>query len=182
MTLRSLWRKSAMYVIAIVVIALDQWTKHLVRQNLPLNHDSVLIPWLDKVFTFTHVQNTGGSFGLFPGLGLPFILVALAVVVIIILYSRRITSGPWFLRLAFGLQLGGAIGNLIDRLVFGYVTDFINFRFWPVWNIADASIVVGTILLLVYIIFFDRPAEEKDTVTQPSDDNSDNTPPSQPSS
>lgn len=160
MTARTLWRKYALYCIAVVLVALDQWTKHLVRSNLPLNRDVALIPWLDKIFTFTYLHNTGGAFGLFPGVGLPFILVAIAVVVIIVLYSRQITTGPWFLRLAFGLQLGGAVGNLIDRVAFGYVTDFINFRWWPVWNLADSGIVVGTILLLVFVVFYDR-AEKK---------------------
>jgi signal peptidase II len=160
MTFRTAWRKYGLYVIAAVLVALDQWTKHLVRTNLPLNLDTALIPWLDKLFTFTYIHNTGGAFGLFPGVGLPFILVAIAVVVIIILYSRQIVTGPWFLRLAFGLQLGGAIGNLVDRVALGYVTDFINFRWWPVWNVADSCIVTGTILLLVFVVFFDRPAKK----------------------
>ena len=160
MTVRTLWRKYAIYCIAVVLVALDQWTKYLVRSNLPLNRDVALIPWLDKVFTFTYIHNTGGAFGLFPGVGLPFILVAIAVVVIIVLYSRQIATGPWFLRLAFGLQLGGAVGNLVDRIAFGYVTDFINFRWWPVWNVADSCIVVGTILLLIFVVFFDRPQEQ----------------------
>ncbi|MHB1355563.1 MAG: signal peptidase II [Anaerolineae bacterium] len=164
MTARILWRKTAIYCIAVVLVALDQWTKHLVRSNLPLNRDVALIPWLDKVFTFTYIRNTGGAFGLFPGVGLPFILVAIAVIVIIVLYSHQITSGPWFLRLAFGLQLGGAVGNLVDRVVFGYVTDFINFRWWPVWNVADSCIVVGTILLLVFVVFIDRPNKEPATL------------------
>lgn len=160
MTARTLWRKYGLYCIALVLIAVDQWTKYLVRSYLPLNRDTVLIPSLNKVFTFTYIHNTGGAFGLFPGVGLPFILVAIAVVVIIALYSRQIGTGPWFLRLAFGLQLGGAIGNLVDRIAFGYVTDFINFRWWPVWNVADSCIVVGTILLLIFVIFFDHPNKQ----------------------
>jgi signal peptidase II len=167
MSARKLWRKVAIYCIAVVMVAFDQWTKYLVRTNLPLNRDVALIPWLDKVFTFTYIRNTGGSFGLFPGMNLPFILVAVAVVVIIILYSHQIATGPWFLRLAFGLQLGGAVGNLVDRVTLGYVTDFINFRWWPVWNVADSCIVVGTILLLVFIVFFDRPS--KAPATLPAD-------------
>jgi signal peptidase II len=173
MTVRTLWRTYGLYCIALVLVAFDQWTKYLVRNNLPLNRDTALIPWLDKIFTFTYIHNTGGAFGLLPGVGLPFILVAIAVVVIIILYSRQITTGPWFLRLAFGLQLGGAMGNLVDRIVFGYVTDFVNFRWWPVWNIADSCIVVGTILLLIFIVFFDRPVKQAvstpvDVITPPS--------------
>ena len=157
MTFRTLWRKSEIYLIAGLAVILDQWTKHLVRTNLPLNRDTALIPWLDKLFTFTYIQNTGGSFGILPGASLPFILVAVVVVVIIILYSRQIMRRHWLLRLAVGLQLGGAIGNLIDRLAFGFVTDFINFRWWPVWNIADACLVVGTIFLLIFMIFLDTP-------------------------
>jgi signal peptidase II len=164
MALRKFWRKFGLYCIALVLVALDQWTKYLVRTNLPLNRDVALIPGLDKVFTFTYLHNTGGAFGLLPGMGLTFILVAVAVVVVIILYSHQIATGPWFLRLAFGLQLGGAMGNLVDRIAFGYVTDFINFRWWPVWNVADSCIVTGTILLLVFVVFFDRSNKEQTSV------------------
>ncbi|MHB1296408.1 MAG: signal peptidase II [Anaerolineae bacterium] len=149
-------------LIAAVVIGLDQYTKHWVRQNIPLNESWNPISWLEPIVTLTHVQNTGAAFGLFPNLGAGLVVVAVLVVGAIIVFYRQLSSGAWLLRIALGLQLGGAIGNnLIDRLVFGYVTDFVNFRIWPVWNVADASIVVGTILLAYYALFMDTALDKK---------------------
>jgi len=139
-----------------MVVALDQYTKHLVREYLPLNVSWNPITWLDPIVTLTHTRNTGAAFGLFPDMGLFFVIVALVVVVAIIAYYRQLAAGSWMLRIAFGLQLGGAVGNnLIDRLCRGYVTDFIDFRVWPVFNVADSAVVVGTILLVVYALFLD---------------------------
>lgn len=166
--------------IAVVIVALDQYTKYLVRRDLPLNTSASLIPWLDGVFTFTHVQNTGAAFGLLPQFGGMFILVALIVIVVIVLYMRQLAEGSWLLRIAFGLQLGGATGNLIDRLARGHVTDFIHSRWWPafpVFNIADSAITVGTILLVIYALFLERGHEPKDQLaphkTEPSPSHSD---------
>jgi lipoprotein signal peptidase len=74
----------------------------------------------------------------------------------------------WLLRVTFGLQLGGAAGNLIDRLRFGYVTDFIDVRWWPIFNVADSSVVIGAILLAYYAFVIDRPPDTVHT-DQPSD-------------
>ncbi|MHB0858859.1 MAG: signal peptidase II [Anaerolineae bacterium] len=155
-------RGLVMFLVAALVIVFDQLTKHWVRQNLPLNTSWNPVPWLEPIVTLTHVRNTGAAFGLFPGLGLGLAVVAAVVVGVVIVYYRQLAASAWLLRIALGLQLGGAIGNnLIDRLIFGYVTDFVDFRIWPVWNVADASIVVGTILLAYYALFMDRPQEKE---------------------
>lgn len=150
-------------VTALLVLMADQYTKLLVRRHLPLNVPYQPIEWLDPIFTFRHTQNTGAAFGLLPGLGVVFMAVALIVVVGIIIYYRRVENAPLVLRLALGLQLGGAIGNLIDRARFGYVVDFIDFRWWPVFNVADSGLFIGTFLLAWYILFIDRPTTEPDT-------------------
>lgn len=155
------WRNLTIAFLAVLVVVLDQYTKHLVRMHLPLNISWNPIPWLDPIMTLTHTRNTGAAFGIFPNLGPFFVFVAMIAIIAIMVYYRQLANGSWLLRFAFGFQLGGATGNLIDRLARGYVTDFIDFRWWPVWNIADASIVVGTVLLGIYMLFLDRPREPK---------------------
>jgi signal peptidase II len=150
-------RGLVMVGIALVVIALDQYVKEVVRRNLPLNQSWMPIAWLDPIVTLTYVRNTGAAFGLFPSMGPLFAIVAIAVVIIVIVFYRQLSAASWVLRLAFGLQLGGAVGNMIDRLTVHYVTDYIDFRIWPIWNIADGAVVVGTCLLAYYALFVDRP-------------------------
>jgi len=161
------WPGVFLFGVGLLVVGLDQYTKCLVRQNLPLNTSWNPISWLSPIVTLTYTRNTGAAFGLFPNLGIFLVVVALAVVVAIIIYYRQLAEGSGMLRLAFGLQLGGAVGNLIDRVCFGYVTDFLDVRVWPEFNVADSSVVVGTILLAVYALFLDpggkgdpEPAEE----------------------
>lgn len=138
---------------AAVVLSLDQLTKSLVRANLPLNVPWQPFPALDPIFTFRHIRNTGAAFGLLPGLGTVFMAVAVAVILAIIIRYRKMTDAPMILKLGFGFLVGGAIGNLIDRLRFGYVTDFVDFRWWPVFNVADSAVVIGTVIIVAYMLF-----------------------------
>lgn len=142
--------------LAAVIVALDQLTKSWVRANLPLHVSWNPISWLDPIVTLTHVQNTGAAFGMLPSLGGVFAVVAVVVVAMILLFYRRLAQGSLLLQVTFGLQLGGAVGNLIDRLARGYVTDFVDLRWWPVFNVADSALVIGTILLAIYALFLDR--------------------------
>lgn len=152
---RALWAKDALPFlvlagIAAVVVSLDQLSKSWVIAWLPEGH--WWSPWSGEaaeIFRITHITNSGAAFGLFPNQGSFFILIAIIVVVAIVLYYRRLPAEDWLIRVSLGLQLGGAIGNLIDRLRFGYVIDFIDISFWPVFNLADASITVG-VLLIIY--------------------------------
>ncbi len=148
-----------LFFIAFVVIGLDQYTKRLVHQNFDLGVSYNPISWLDPLVTLTYVRNTGAAFGIFPGMKHVFMVVALVVVVLIINYHRQLTANSWLLHLAFGLQLGGAVGNLIDRLFLGYVIDFIDFRVWPVFNVADSAVVVGATLLVYYTFFLSESTE-----------------------
>ncbi|MGC9361116.1 MAG: signal peptidase II, partial [Anaerolineae bacterium] len=131
-------------------------TKHWVRMRIPLTTSWQPVPWLDPIFTFTHARNTGAAFGLFGGMNAVFIILALVVVTAILVIYRHLAEQSWLLRAALALQLGGAVGNLIDRVTVGYVTDFFNLRWWPIFNVADASIVVGTVMLAIYALFFDQ--------------------------
>ena len=161
MRIRFDWRGATLFAVALAVVALDQYTKALVRAYLPLNTSWMPIPWLEPLVTLTHVRNTGAAFGLFPSLGGVLRLVALAVVVAIVFLFRRLAANSWLLRIALGLQLGGATGNLIDRVARGYVTDFIDVRVWPIFNVADSAIVVGTALLAYYALFLEPSAARR---------------------
>jgi signal peptidase II len=159
------WRSElSLLVIAIVILLADQVTKALVLRYLPYQQPWNPIPSLYPLVTLTHVTNTGAAFGLFPNGGLVFTIVALVVVVAILVYYRYLPQHHGLVRLSLGLQLGGAIGNLIDRLRFGKVVDFIDFHFWPVFNVADSSIVIGVVILACYLIFLaDNQAPESKT-------------------
>ena len=137
-----------MLIILVVlgIVVLDQLTKLLVCMNL-LPGQSILI--IKNIFYLTRVSNTGAAFGIFKGSGAFFIIMAVTVIIIILSFFWNVKSRPALSKLALGLILAGAIGNLIDRLRFGYVVDFLDFRIWPVFNIADSAITIGTILLIL---------------------------------
>jgi signal peptidase II len=151
------WRDIALLLVALASIALDQYTKHLVRENIPLYTSWAPVSWLEPFLTFTHTQNTGIAFGLFPGVSVVFVGLILVIIIAIVIYYKRYAASSWMLTMSFGLLLGGAIGNLIDRLTQnGNVTDFINVRIWAVFNLADSFIVIGALLLSIYGLFLDR--------------------------
>jgi signal peptidase II len=140
-----------LYGAAVLVFALDQLTKAWIRSILVPNQS---LPE-DAPVRLTYVTNTGGAFGLLQDQTLFFTLVAVLVIGAIFFYARRLPSaGGWRVLLALGMQLGGALGNLLDRVRLGHVVDFIDFRFWPVFNIADSAIVVG-VIILAYTYLFD---------------------------
>lgn len=137
-------------LIAGTIIILDQVTKSLVRNNIEL-WTGVWAPW-DWIIPYAriiHVPNTGVAFGMFQGKGIIFTILASLVALVIIYYYPQVPESDWSLRLAMGLQLGGAVGNLIDRLTIGHVTDFISVGNFAVFNIADASITVGVAVLIL---------------------------------
>ncbi len=135
-------------LIALLTFTADQWSKAWVRENLALYESWAPIPALARYFTFTHVTNTGIAFGLFREWGSILVAVAVVVIAFLLLYTQQLSTARWPIQIALGLQLGGAFGNLIDRIRFGFVTDFLDFKFWPVFNLADSAIVVGMLLLL----------------------------------
>jgi len=146
---------------AVVVISLDQWTKALVVANLTPPGSKPDIPLLGKYLVVAYIQNNGAAFSLFKDQNnFLAIFILLAIGVIAYLYARMINSGPLFYKIVFGLIVGGAIGNLIDRARHsGYVVDFISFRipeinyYFAIFNIADACISVGVFLLFVLVTF-----------------------------
>jgi len=147
--------------IALIVIVIDQVSKYLVSTYLPLGGTWSPFPGPNPVFQIVYVYNTGVAFGLFKDLGPVFVFVAIVVIMVIILYARRLSEGQALLAVAVGLMLGGSIGNLIDRLLrSGHVIDFIDVGIgttrWYVSNIADMSIVLGVILLGIAMLREER--------------------------
>jgi signal peptidase II len=147
-------------VVAALVVGLDQLTKHLVVSRLALYEAWAPIADLSHVFTIHYVTNTGAAFGLFQNGNLFFVIVAIIVSAVILLYYRFVPGGQWFVRLSLGLQLGGALGNLVDRLRMGSVIDFLDFQIWPVFNVADMSIV-GGVMLLAFLLLREDYLERK---------------------
>jgi signal peptidase II len=130
-------------------ILVDQWTKWLVSSNLALGEAWAPWPWLMPYARIIHWSNTGSAFGMFQGLGNMFAVLAVFVSIFILYYYPKIETSDWLVRLALTLQLSGAIGNLIDRIRQGYVTDFISVGNFAVFNVADSCISVGTVALVV---------------------------------
>lgn len=149
--------------IAAVIVALDQWTKWLVRVNIPEGGSWLpeSLEWLSPYARIVHWYNTGAAFGMFQNAGMVFTILAFIVIAAIIYYYPHVENTDWSLRLAMSMQLGGAIGNLIDRLTLGRVTDFISIGSFPVFNVADASISVGAVVLLLGVWLMER-AEKKE--------------------
>ena len=147
-----IYRDYLLIQLAVLVFLSDQFSKYLVREFLFL-HESVPAQGFLRI---THTFNTGSIFGLFQGHNTPLILVSfVGVAVLVLLYrSQRFPTG--LLRLSLGLQLGGAFGNLVDRLRLGHVTDWIDVGPWPVFNIADASIVTGLVVLAWLFVMSER--------------------------
>ena len=136
-----------------MVLVLDQWTKGLVERHFPIQQPWNPIDFLRPIVTLNHVTNTGAAFGIFPSASIFFTLVAIVVAIAILIYHRQFPVDLWGIQVALGLQLGGVLGNLVDRLTRGYVVDFIDFHFWPVFNVADSSVFIGGIILAYYFLF-----------------------------
>jgi signal peptidase II len=145
-------------LVAGLTIAADQIAKATVIANLPLNSSWMPIKWLAPVLTLTHTHNTGAAFGMFPQGGPVFTVVGIVVSIAIVVYYHNLPPGQWWVRAGLGLQLGGALGNLIDRFRLGYVVDFIDLHRWPVFNLADSSIVVGVATLVIIMMLEERRA------------------------
>lgn len=145
-------------LIVSLIVALDQWTKWLVRQNIPFGGS--WLPegwdWLMPYARIVHWSNTGAAFGMFQNGNAVFTVLAVIVILVIFYYYPLVEPGDWSLRVAMGMQMAGAAGNLIDRLNHQEVTDFISVGTFPVFNVADASITVGVGVLLLGVWLKER--------------------------
>jgi signal peptidase II len=147
------------YILLVTLtLVLDRWTKALVQSRFTLNES---ISVIDGLFNITYVRNTGVAFGIFSSISSPAKSVLLSLftavaAVVVVIYSVRSPVRNRLLQVALGFILGGALGNLYDRISYGYVVDFIEVYFrsyhWPSFNIADSAITTGVVLLAFEII------------------------------
>lgn len=158
-----------LFSISGAIVLLDQVTKNIVRSNLhfgeiwPQNH------WIVNYARIVHWSNTGAAFGMLRDFGVVFAVLAVVVSIAILIYFPKIPREDWMLRLALAFQLGGAIGNLIDRLTIGHVTDFVSLDSFAVFNVADASISIGVALLAISLI--QRERKEKTAKSKLTEEN-----------
>lgn len=143
----------------LIVIA-DQFTKTLVRENLP---KGVAVPVIGEWLMWQHVDNYGAAFGMFQNGSTVFAIFAVIISIGVLIYVNYVPREKALFLALMGLMLGGALGNLIDRINQGFVTDFIlmgipNVFYWPNYNVADAGIVCGVIAIAIYVIWEDSRA------------------------
>ena len=152
MTVRRSWARAGL--VLALVLAADQLTKHLVREGMRPGEEDPIFPALKLV----HVRNDGVAFGLdVGGATLVVVLIALALLGLVLYFARH-TAKP-LMWLPVGLLLGGALGNIVDRIREGAVTDFLKIPAWPAFNLADVAITVG-VLSLIYVL--ERPKPHRD--------------------
>ncbi|MFH1440368.1 MAG: signal peptidase II [Candidatus Woesearchaeota archaeon] len=136
-------------ILPIIVIIIDQLTKYLIIFNMQLSQS---IPIINNVFHLTYIHNTGTLFGLFSSSNMAnmlFIWLIIIIIGVILWLFDRFDRNEAIL---FSLVIGAAIGNLIDRIIYGHVIDFLDFRVWPVFNVADSVVSICVILLIIYLI------------------------------
>ena len=141
------WWHAVFFLTTTLIVATDQLSKLWIRYNLPVGESSFEISF----FGIVHTTNTGAAFGLFRGQSFALTIVAAVGIVVILLgvlliYRHFPHLNRWLSIVALGLVLGGTIGNLIDRIYLGYVTDFISIGIWPNFNVADSAVVVGVFM------------------------------------
>ncbi len=144
----------SLFLIAAAIVGLDRWTKHLVLVNIPLNAE---VPLLPGVVHLTYLQNSGAAFSMLQGQRTYFVIITVLFLGAFIFLAWKKTL-PRFYLILLACIAGGAVGNFIDRMAYGYVVDMIEVEFirFAVFNVADVFITVGAILLVIYALFIDK--------------------------
>ena len=140
-----------MYIlIGMALVIIDQTIKYMVNTNMILGQS---YPLIEDFLYITYVKNTGIAFGLFKNNNI-FMIILISIIILIVLYFYNKEKNKVFsLNIAITLLISGAVGNLVDRIYYGFIVDYIDFTFWPAFNLADSLIVIGSITLAVYLIF-----------------------------
>ncbi|HEX5369639.1 MAG TPA: signal peptidase II [Dehalococcoidia bacterium] len=154
---RRLRHDAPFFALAALVFILDFVTKSFVRSNLAVGESWPHSSWLVKI---THVTNSGAAFGILQGQGVFLTITAVIAIGAIAFYYASPPMEHGLLRLALALELGGAAGNLLDRVRFGRVTDFIDFPHYPEFNVADSSIVIGLIVIAAFYVLSEHLASD----------------------
>jgi len=135
------------FSITLIIVFIDQITKFLIKINFELNQT---LPLLKNIFHLTYIHNFGAGFGILQQQRFILIFISIIVIGFILFYLDRIKEKERLLQILVGFILGGTIGNLIDRIAYGYVIDFLDFRIWPIFNFADSFVTIGVIGLIIY--------------------------------
>jgi signal peptidase II len=146
--------------VVVVVFALDQITKEIMVRAIGPDASRSTIELVPGVLDFRFVRNTGSAFGLFQGQSAIISVLAIGAISFLALYYLRHGRNDWLIALAIGLQIGGALGNVVDRFRYGYVVDFIDFPRFPTFNVADSAITLGVTLLMYALLFRDFRDQE----------------------
>lgn len=149
---RSHYESLTVYLVALATVLADQFSKAGVAAALPLGRS---VPLIDGVLHLTYVQNFGAAFSLFWGHGEALVVIALLVTLGVVIYQRRVRPKELLPVLSLGFLLGGALGNMIDRIAFGYVRDMVDLQWhgqniWPIFNLADMAILLGSVLIVLH--------------------------------
>ena len=141
--------KTLYLLLFLLVVFTDYASKYYIKTTMI---EGMSIPVINGLFHITYVLNTGAAFGLFAGQRALFIAVGSLLFIVTAVYYRYIVRQGIFFQVGVALFLGGALGNLIDRIRFGQVVDFLDFRIWPVFNIADIAICLGAGFILLFVL------------------------------
>lgn len=154
-------RNLLMYYFFIIlgIIVLDQFVKKIIIVNMNLGQS---VPVIQDIFHITYIRNTGAAFSLMENMYWLLVLlpIVLALAAVVFLFIKRKTAHP-LLMTSVAMIAGGGLGNLIDRVVYGYVVDFLDFRIFPIFNVADICVCVGCGLMILYVLFFDGKKDGK---------------------
>ena len=151
--------KKNRYLWVVGIILLDQIVKLVVRSTMYVGQS---IPVINDIFHFTYVQNRGAAFNMLDGKSVILIAIPTIAIAIATWYMEKHLEEHWTLFVSLVLVIAGGIGNLIDRCFMGFVTDMFDFRFWPVFNVADIAVCVGAGILVLYTFAFYEEKEKKD--------------------
>ena len=151
--------KKYRYLWIVGIILIDQIVKYIIRSAMYIGES---IPVVRDVFHITYVQNRGAAFNMLDGQSLILTLVPAVAIIVAIWYMEKHLNEHWTLILSLGLVISGGIGNLIDRTILGFVTDMLDFRFWPVFNVADIAVCVGAGFLILYTLLFYEEKEKNE--------------------
>lgn len=163
---KNLVKMLVMFAVIAVILTLDLVTKYVFDDLLANGETVTVIPFL---FNFKLVHNYGAAWGLLAGKQVFLIVLSIVFMAIFIFYYIKEPNKSWLLNITFGFLFAGCLGNLYDRLVFGYVRDFIQFDFWqsfPIFNFADVALCIGVVLFIFYLIIYFVKTRKKEKVKE----------------
>lgn len=146
------------YIVGLLILGLDQWSKFLVRSSMTLGES---VPIIDSVFHLTYIENEGVAFGMFSGHTTIFVIVSILVLIGLLTFVWKESSQSMLLHYGAALVAAGALGNIIDRAIKASVTDMFDFRIWPIFNVADIAVCIGFCLLVLYLFLSSEDYSEK---------------------